>query len=250
MVRIRISDEDGTGYIEEVQERKNRLKRPAVANVDQAMIVVSIVDPDINLNLLDRYLVQVEHQNLESVICFNKSDLIPDALLAEYRSLYERIGYKVIGTSALSKQGIEPVLEALEGKVTAILGPSGVGKSTLLNALNPEFQLETGGISQKTRRGKHTTRHVELFPVGTNGFAFDTPGFSSLEVTFIEEGRSLSDHFPEMKVLRPDCRFDDCVHENEPDCAVKKALNQGQIARSRYDNYLLMLEEIRSFRRY
>lgn len=238
------------GYIEQVYDRVTQLQRPAVANVDQAMIVVSIVDPAINLNLLDRYLVQVEHQALKSIVCFNKADLVTEDLLAQYRDLYQAIGYQVIATSAVTNQGLDPVLQALEGHITAILGPSGVGKSTLLNAINPDFQLETGGVSEKTRRGRHTTRHVELFPVGDTGYIFDTPGFSSLDVTFIEEVRDLSDHFPEMKALRPSCRFDDCIHENEPICAVKQALAEGKIAQTRYDNYLLMLEEIRSFRRY
>ena len=205
-----IDEEKKKGNISEILERKNQLIRPAVANVDQAMIVFAVKKPNPNLNLLDRFLVMMEFQNIETVICFNKID----------------IGEKM-----------------LKGKSTVFAGPSGVGKSSMLNALTKDYKMETGAISEKIGRGKHTTRHSEIFNIDSNSYVFDTPGFSSLFVPGMTKEK-LQYCFPEMPQYEPECRFTGCAHINEPDCSIKNALEQGKIARERYENYVLLYKEL------
>lgn len=219
-VKLRISEEDNTGYIEEILTRKNELIRPPVANISQAVIVMSIKKPNINTLLLDKYLMMVEHNDLNIVICFNKSDL-DKSLGEDFKAIYEQIGYRVILTSNKLNMGINELKDGLKGHTTVFSGPSGVGKSSLLNNLNPELNRKTGDISSKSLRGKHTTRSVEFFELDDNTFVLDTPGFSSLELNFIEEAIEVRKYFIEIYKYGAGCRFQSCLHDKEPNCIVK-----------------------------
>ena len=247
-VSISIYDTDKKlGMIEEIHERKNALIRPAVANVDQAIVVFSIKDPMPNVTLLDKMIVLAEHSGLEVVICFNKSDLDVSFDFEQYKAIYEAAGYPVVKTCAVTKEGVDDLLALLVGKINVFSGPSGVGKSSLLNAIE-DYAVEIGSLSEKIKRGKHTTRHSELFELSNGGIIVDTPGFTSLSVSEIEED-TLSDYFPELKKFSEDCRFDNCLHQNEPDCAVKAAVSLGKINKARYDAYLYIYKEIQEQRR-
>ena len=248
-VRIRISDEDNTGYIEEIYPRNSQLLRPPVANITQAIIVMSIKKPDINTWLLDRFLLMAEYEKLKVTICLNKSDLDLDKA-SRLKNIYETAGYKVIMTSTINHIGIEELKDTLNSNISVFAGPSGAGKSSLLNGVNKNFKLQTGDVSSKTKRGKHTTRHVELLELDNNTFVLDSPGFSSLNVDFIEEKSELREYFREIKKYGEKCRFISCLHGNEPDCEVKNQVEKGNISKERYKNYLLFLEEIKKIRRY
>lgn len=248
-VRIRISDEDNTGYIEEIYPRTSQLLRPPVANITQAIIVMSIKKPDINTWLLDRFLIMAEHEKLEIIICINKYDLYPEKAL-ELKEIYENLGYKVINTSVVTGLGIDELKAILNDNISVFAGPSGAGKSSLLNSVNKNFKLETGAVSAKTKRGKHTTRHVELLELNESTFVLDSPGFSSLNIDFIDEEAQLKNYFREIYRCGDKCRFMSCLHGNEPDCEVKKQVEEGNISKERYENYLLFLEEIKNNRRY
>ncbi|MDT8859074.1 ribosome small subunit-dependent GTPase A [Alkalihalobacillus sp. MEB130] len=238
------------GYILDVFERKNELVRPPIANVDQALLVFSALEPDFSPLLLDRFLVHIEANDLTPVIIISKVDLLDESNLHEievYKKEYEEIGYSVLLTSTLKNNGMEDIFPYLQGKVSVVAGQSGVGKSSLLNSLKPELNIETNEISSHLGRGKHTTRHVELLSIG-GGLVADTPGFSSLD--FIDlEAEDLSRCFPEMEELSADCKFRGCTHTSEPKCAVKAAFDQGQISPTRMKHYLQFLEEIKSQRR-
>jgi len=248
-VRVRISDEDNSGYIEEIYPRKSQLIRPPVANITHAIIVMSIKKPELNTWLLDRFIIMAEHENLEITICINKSDLAPDEAL-EFKEIYEDVGYRVICTSTKTGLGIDELNKRLNNNISVFAGPSGAGKSSLLNSINHNFALETGDVSAKTKRGKHTTRHVELLDLDENSFVLDSPGFSSLNVDFIKEDIELRDYFKEIKKYGAGCKFISCLHFNEPDCEVKKQVENGNVDKERYKNYLLFLEEIKNIRRY
>lgn len=248
-VFIRANEEDKTGYVEEICPRDTELIRPAVSNVNQAIIVFAIRKPDPNLWLLDKFLLLASSQNLDVVICLNKIDNASEEELKEIYDIYERIGYKIIATSAVENLGIDKLRLVLKDKITVFAGPSGVGKSSLLNKIEPNLKLEIGSISEKTNRGKHTTRHTELIELETGGFVLDTPGFSSLELDFMTE-EELEEHFPEIHELGRECKFNGCKHLKEPKCRVKEAVNSGEISQSRYDNYIMFLEEINNNRRY
>ena len=185
-VKIRISSEDNSGYIDEICKRKTQLKRPAVANITQAIIVMSIKEPDINTWLLDRFIIMAENEGLNIVICINKIDINLDKSLL-IKKIYEDIGYEVLITSIKDNSGIEELRKSLENNTSVFAGPSGVGKSSLLNLINPKYKLETGSISSKNKRGKHTTRHTELLYLEENSYVLDSPGFSSLDISFIED---------------------------------------------------------------
>jgi len=235
------------GYVTAIQERKNALVRPPVANIDQAILVFSAKHPDFDDILLDRLLVHVESNDMNVVICITKMDLAQqDASDLEavnrYAERYRTIGYPVLMVSGLFSHGIEQLYPFINGKTSVFAGQSGVGKSTLLNALNPSLALQTGDISRALGRGKHTTRHVELLPVG-DGYVADTPGFSSLEFQNIE-AEDLDLYFREMKERKSDCKFRGCTHLSEPGCAVKMALEAGQIAQERYAHYVSFYQEI------
>lgn len=244
-----IDEEEKKGNVVEILPRKNALVRPAVANVDQALVIFAGTSPKPNLNLLDRFLLMMEQQNVPTLICFNKEDLASEAELQELRDAYGISGYPLFFVSARQQEGIEPLRAALEGKTTTVAGPSGVGKSTLINLLAPEVQMETGEISEKIQRGKHTTRHSQLILLNEQTYIFDTPGFSSLAVDFFEK-ETLGTLFPEFVEYEQNCRFTGCSHIGEPVCGVKEALAEGKISQSRYNNYVQIYNELKDKRKY
>lgn len=244
-----IDEEEKKGNVVEILPRKNALIRPAVANVDQALVIFAGTSPKPNLNLLDRFLLMMEQQEVPTLICFNKEDLASETEIQELRDAYETSGYPLFFVSARQQEGIEPLRAALEGKTTTVAGPSGVGKSTLINLLAPEVQMETGEISEKIQRGKHTTRHSQLILLNEQTYIFDTPGFSSLAVDFFEK-ETLGTLFPEFAEYEQNCRFTGCSHIGEPVCGVKEALAEGKISQSRYNNYLQIYNELKDKRKY
>lgn len=249
-VRFDILDEhEKKGNIIEIETRKNELIRPAVSNVDQALVFFASMNPNPNFNLLDRFLVMMERCRLPVHICFNKTDLIEKEYIEELRENYKNTGYSIHFTSTYTKEGLEEIRELLKGKTTVLAGPSGAGKSSVTNEIFPDASMETGGLSSKINRGKHTTRHSELFYMGENSFIMDTPGFSSMYLEDIEAG-DLKNYYPEFAQFAPECRFLSCVHVNEPVCGVKRALENKEISRIRYENYIALYNELKEKRRY
>lgn len=249
-VRIEILDEENkTGNIVEIFPRKNELIRPAVANIDQALVVFAVTKPTPHFNLLDRFLVMMERKEIPVVLCFNKKDIATSPEIAELEAIYEKCGYPIVFTSALEQENIEEIRRLLLKKTTAIAGPSGVGKSSLINLLQNQVQMETGTISRKIERGKHTTRHSELIAVDEYSYIMDTPGFSSLYVNDFEK-EELKYYFREFASYEGQCRFQGCDHVHEPGCAVKEALEEGKIHPIRYKNYLEMYTELKEKKRY
>ena len=249
-VRIEILDEENkTGNIVEIFPRKNELIRPAVANIDQALVVFAVTKPTPHFNLLDRFLVMMERKEIPVVLCFNKKDIATSPEIAELEAIYEKCGYPIVFTSALEQENIEEIRRLLLKKTTAIAGPSGVGKSSLINLLQNQVQMETGTISRKIERGKHTTRHSELIAVDADSYIMDTPGFSSLYVNDFEK-EELKYYFRDFASYEGQCRFQGCDHVHEPGCAVKEALEEGKIHPVRYKNYLEMYTELKEKKRY
>ena len=244
-----LDEETMEGNIDEILPRKNELIRPAAANVDQALVLFALTHPAPNLNLLDRFLVMMSMEDIPVKLCFNKQDLGDEALMDQYRSIYEAAGYPVYFISAREETGIEQVRSLLRGKTTVLAGPSGVGKSSLTNSLQEEVEMETGEISRKLKRGKHTTRHAQIIPVAQDTFLVDTPGFSSLYIENMEE-QELKDYFPEFRRYEGQCRFQGCRHIHEPGCAVKEALENNEISRLRYEDYLELHQELKEKRRF
>ena len=244
-----LDEEAGEGNIDEILPRKNALVRPAAANVDQALVLFALTQPSPNLNLLDRFLVMMAMEEIPVVICFNKADLGDGAMEEEYKKIYEGAGYEVHFISARTDLGMDQVRELLRGRTTVLAGPSGVGKSSLTNRIQPKASMETGGISWKIERGKHTTRHSELFFVEKDTYMMDTPGFSSMYTPEIEASE-LKEFFPEFAEFEDECRFLGCVHIGERVCGVKEAVKEGKISLSRYENYRLIYEELKQKRRY
>ena len=244
-----VDEENKKGVVEEIEERDTELVRPPIANVDKALIVFAIKNPAPNLSLLDRFIVLAEKENLEIVIVFTKVDLDADGeLLEELKSIYEVSGYKVIPVSNKLKLNIDKIKEELKENTVVFAGPSGVGKSSLLNEVDKNFELKTGEVSDKIKRGKHTTRHAELLKLECGGMVADTPGFSSLTLDDTDESE-LKEYFIEFDKY-DDCRFGSrCIHENEPSCAVKEAVENGEISKKRYESYIQLLNEIRSGKR-
>lgn len=243
-VEIQVIDEtEHKGNMEEILPRTSELIRPAVANVDQAMVIFAAAKPKPNLSLLDRFLISMEQKEVPSIICFNKIDEASEEELQRLKEIYGGCGSGLLFISARYEQGVEEIRDLLRGKTTTVAGPSGVGKSTLINLLVPDAEMETGQISQKIDRGKHTTRHSELFRVEEDSYIFDTPGFSSLELMGLEK-EELRYYFPEFAPYEGSCRFQGCVHGQEPGCAVKEAVEQGKINRERYESYRLLFGEL------
>ncbi|WP_333652800.1 ribosome small subunit-dependent GTPase A [Lacrimispora sp.] len=244
-----LDDVEKKGNVDQILPRKNALVRPAVANVDQALVLFSITQPEPNLNLLDRFLVMMEVQEVPVKICFNKIDLIGSKEIEALRDIYERAGYPLYFISACENRGIEEIGRLVQGKTTVLAGPSGVGKSSLTNLLCPQAEMETGCISEKIQRGKHTTRHSELFDMGSGTYMMDTPGFSSMYMEDLD-CLNLKDCFPEFEPYEEGCKFLGCVHIGETTCGVKNAVKEGGISPSRYENYRLLYQELKEKRRY
>ncbi|MBQ3124710.1 MAG: ribosome small subunit-dependent GTPase A [Clostridia bacterium] len=234
---VEIEVKNGKGSITEIYERKNSLIRPAVANIDIIVVVVAAKDPDPATFVTDKMLVNAEINGIEAVVCINKTDLAQNA---ELKGIYERSGYKTLCVSATEKDGLDELFEIIKGKTAAFAGVSGVGKSTLLSHITG-IDLETGEVSDKISRGRHTTRHVELFKVAGGGYVLDTPGFSSVETEDIT-AEELEECFPEIRDISGGCRFRGCAHLEEPDCAVKIAVENGTIPQSRYESYKELYE--------
>ena len=250
IVEIDILDEtEKKGNITEIIERKNELIRPAVANIDQALVVFAVTKPKPHFNLLDRFLIMMESKDIPVVLCFNKKDIATEPEIQELKDIYEKCGYQIVFTSALEGENTEELKDLLHGKTTAIAGPSGVGKSSLINIFQPNANMETGSISEKIERGKHTTRHSELIWIEDNTYIMDTPGFSSLYTNEFEK-EELKYYFTEFSEYEGQCRFLGCDHIHEPGCAVKQALDEGKIHPVRYTNYLEMYNELKEKRRY
>lgn len=245
---VEIVIEHGKGVICDINERKSELIRPTVANVTQAFVVFAIKNPDINYDLLNRFLVLCEHNNIQAIVCLNKVDLVSDEEKEIVKEKINSIGYEVLFINAQQGLGVEVLKERLKGNITVLCGPSGAGKSTLINTLIEKYHMETGEVSDKLGRGKHTTRHSELIDV-QDGYIVDTPGFSTLEVTFIVKDE-LKYCFPEFEEYNNKCKFRGCVHYKEPNCAVKMAVEDGKINKIRYDFYVRTLQEIMNGRRY
>lgn len=245
---VEIEVSNGKGVIEDIFERKSQLIRPTVANVTQAFVVFAVKNPDINFDLLNRFLILCEHNNIEAVVCLNKVDLVSEEEKEAIKKKIVDIGYEVLYINAKRGIGVEKLREKLDNNETVLCGPSGAGKSTLINTLTEKYHMETGEVSEKIGRGKHTTRHSELIDV-VGGYIVDTPGFSTLEVNFIEK-EDLRYSFPEFEEYNNLCKFRGCLHYKEPNCAVKKAVEEGKINKYRYDFYIRTLEEKMDGRKY
>ena len=249
-VTFDVTDEtDQEGSITAILPRRSELIRPAVANADQALLLFALKKPAPNCNLLDRFLLMMQRQGLPVLLVWNKEDLAEEADWRNMLEIYRDSGCEMRHISAAKEQGVRELEELLRGKTTVLAGPSGVGKSSLMNLLHPQAAMETGTLSRKIDRGRHTTRHSELFCIGPDTYVMDTPGFTSLEV-FADSVEELRDAMPEFEPFSGSCRFPDCVHIGERECGVKQAVAQGAISRSRYENYCQMAEEIRGRKKY
>lgn len=245
---IEIADTDAdTGVIVKIHERRNHFLRPPVANIEQFVVVSALADPKPNFAVIDRFLAAAEMNSVDIVLCFTKSDLVSEKDIEQMKAVYSRC-YPVVFLDLTAENGINDLMPYLFGKKSALAGPSGVGKSTILNALRKsqghDGEVETGSISEKTKRGRHTTRHVELFKMDFGGAVFDTPGFSSFDPPDVEEDE-LEELFPDIAYYRGQCRFNGCRHVSEPGCAVRKAVEDGDIHEQRYNSYCAQLEQLR-----
>lgn len=249
-VEVEVLDEEGMlGTINVILPRKNALIRPAVANVDQALVIFAIVKPTPNFNLLDRFLIMMEQQKLPCIICFNKQDIATEEEQQTLKQVYEECGYQVLFVSAKDENGLEELKHVLGGKTTTVAGPSGVGKSSIINKLQPDIYMETGEISKKIERGKHTTRHSQLIALEGGTYIMDTPGFSSLTLADMEK-EDLQGYYQEFEAHESQCKFGGCAHINEPICGIKEAVEAGKISKIRYDNYLLLYNELKNKKKY
>lgn len=244
-----LDEEKKIGNVEKILPRTRELIRPAVANIDMALVIFAAAKPDPNFNLLDRFLCMMEYQKVPVTVCFNKCDLVTEGQREVLRKIYELAGYELLFTSAKTQENVEKLKSVLQGKMTAVAGPSGVGKSSLINDLQDAVQMQTGGISDKIERGKHTTRHSQIIPIAENTYIMDTPGFSSMDLPGFSK-EDLWTCYPEFVRFEPGCRFIRCSHIGEPDCGVKTALAEGKISQVRYDNYVQLYQEMKNMRKY
>lgn len=243
-VEIEVTDEkEKKGNIRELFERKNELIRPAVANIDQAVLLFSMKKPKPNLNLLDRFLVSMRVKGLDTILCFHKKDIVPKEEIEKMFQVYKDCGSLVLFTSVYEEGGLEELRDALKGKTSTMAGPSGVGKSSVMNCLQSESHMETGAVSERIDRGRHTTRHAEIILIDQETYLIDTPGFSSLHMPDLE-AKELRLYYEEFKGMEKDCRFLRCTHTHEPDCGVKKGLEEGKLSPIRYKNYVQLYKEL------
>lgn len=244
-----LDEREKEGNITDIFPRKNELVRPEVSNIDQALLIFAVANPTPNYQLLDRFLVMMAYQKVPVTICFNKTDFIGEGEMEKIAGDYRQCGSALIFTSVKNREGLEVLSGLLEGKTSVLAGPSGVGKSSIVNHLQPLAEMETGSVSRKIGRGKNTTRHAQLIYVKENTYIMDTPGFSSLDIPGLSE-RDLWTYYPEFSVFEKECRFWGCSHIKEPDCGVKDALKRGEIPKLRYDNYVALYQELRQMKRY
>ena len=244
-----LDEEKHLGNVEEILPRKNELIRPAVSNIDMALVIFAAAKPDPNFNLLDRFLCMMEYQKVPVTICFNKCDLVSEEEKENLQKIYATAGYDILFTSVKTGENIDRLKALLAEKTTTVAGPSGVGKSSLVNELQTDVRMQTGAISDKIGRGKHTTRHSEIISIGQDTYIMDTPGFSSMDLPGFEK-EDLWTCYPEFVPYEPECRFIGCSHIGEPDCGVKNALAEGKISRVRYDNYVMLYDEMKNIRKY
>ena len=246
---------DREGSLTSIDRRRNLLIRPAAANIDSVLVVFAVTEPRPNLNLLDRFLIYMGAQGIASAIFFNKEDLDRDGIGQHYKEIYEAAGYRTMLGSVLSEDVREEILDFLSGRTTILAGPSGVGKSSLINLLHGRELSETGELSEKIKRGRQTTRHTELFPIAGGGYILDTPGFTSLSLSVLGldglDSDSIKYYYDEFGEASKECRYNTCNHVNEPDslCAVKRAVLEGYIYRERYENYVQIFTELREIER-
>lgn len=243
-----IDEEKKTGNIIDITERKNSIIRPACANIDLAVTVMSASKPKFKPLLMDKILIFFEYYDIDTLICFNKVDDASEEDIEAIESHFSHTGYELLYTSAKTGRGVDKLKEILKGKTSILTGPSGVGKSSLINNIFPHADMETGGMS-KIGRGKHTTRHSEIFEVDDDTFILDTPGFTSMDLPDINK-ENVAAYFPEFVRLLGKCRFDSCIHIGEPGCAVKEALANGDISQGRYDSYVRFCEDIDRKKKY
>ena len=240
--------EDITGVITSIRERKNHFLRPPVSNIDQFIVVCALADPDPNYTVLDRFLIAAEMENVDIVICFTKTDIASDSIIEAAKEVYSDV-YPLLFLDARRHEDVQDIIPYLFEKKSALAGPSGAGKSTILNTLRSDAGAKTGAVSEKTGRGRHTTRHVELFRMEFGGMVFDTPGFTSFDIPEIEPA-DLTELYPDLYRYVESCRYKGCLHDQEPGCGVREAVEQGDIHPLRYQSYLEQLTQLRNNRKY